>query len=133
MHHFGLLIDTTTQITVSRVTACMATASPTLLQMSAICHSALMKQYPDVVRSVFHDQPIKQNVTYSIKTSSPPVSARPRRLKPDRLKAVKREFQHMLGRTTESSARPAAIGPPLYTAFPTSHRLIGEFAAITVR
>ena len=39
---------------------------------------------------------MKHTVVHHIETTGPPVSARPRRLAPDRLKAAKHEFEHML-------------------------------------
>ena len=42
------------------------------------------------------EQPIKHNVTHHITTTGPPVSARFRRLPPERLKAARQEFEHML-------------------------------------
>ncbi|CAI9718175.1 gag-pol polyprotein [Octopus vulgaris] len=104
LHHFGLLVDiknkrlvdSTAQLTVRGIAVRMATVSPTILLTTMTRHSAILKEYPDVARPVFHNQPIKHEVTHHIKTSGPPVAARPRRLPPDRLKAVTRKFQHML-------------------------------------
>ncbi|CAI9717430.1 Hypothetical predicted protein [Octopus vulgaris] len=74
----------------------MDAVSPTILLTTTTRHSSILKEYPDVAQPVFHNQPIKHDVTHHIKTSGPPVAARPRRLTPDRLKAVKREFLHLL-------------------------------------
>ena len=41
-------------------------------------------------------QPIKHQVTHHITTIGPPVFAHPRRLSPERLKAARKEFEHML-------------------------------------
>ena len=42
------------------------------------------------------DQPVKHSVTHHIETTGAPVAARTRRLAPDRLKAARQEFEHML-------------------------------------
>ena len=42
------------------------------------------------------DQPIQHDVTHHITTTGPPVSARTRRLAPERLKIARQEFDHML-------------------------------------
>jgi len=42
------------------------------------------------------DQSIQHGVTHHIQMSGPPVTARARRLSPERLKAARREFEHML-------------------------------------
>ncbi|XP_029637974.1 uncharacterized protein LOC115213179 [Octopus sinensis] len=104
LHHFGLLVDiknrrlvdTTTKLTVRGIAARMDTVSPTVMLTTTTRHSSILNEYPDVARPVFHNQPIKHDVTHHIKTNGPPVAARPRRLPPDRLQAVKWEFQHML-------------------------------------
>ena len=44
----------------------------------------------------FYSYPYPADVTHYIVTKGPPVFAPPRRLAPDRHKAAKREFEHML-------------------------------------
>ena len=56
----------------------------------------LLSEFPTLTQVSIPDTPIKHEVTHHIVTSGPPVSARPRRLAPDRLSAAKREFEHML-------------------------------------
>lgn len=83
LHHFGLFVDlkhnrliiTATQLTVHGITAWMAIVSPTLLETSTTYHSAIQKEYLDIARPVFHNQPIKHDVTQHIKTSTLPVSS----------------------------------------------------------
>ena len=42
------------------------------------------------------EHPTVHDVTYNIETTGPPVSAHPRRLAPERFRAAKQEFEHML-------------------------------------
>ena len=42
------------------------------------------------------DTPVQHDVTHHIMTSGPPISARPRRLAPERLHIARQEFEHML-------------------------------------
>ena len=49
-----------------------------------------------MVQPAANELPVKHSVTHHITTTGPPVSARFRRLPPERLKAAKQEFQHML-------------------------------------
>ena len=56
----------------------------------------LLSQFPTLTQVCSPDSPIKHDVTHHIITSGPPVSARPRRLAPERLKIARKEFDHML-------------------------------------
>ena len=58
--------------------------------------ATLLSQYPDITKPKYAESDIKHSVTHHISTRGPPVSARPRRLAPDRLKKAKDEFEHML-------------------------------------
>ena len=56
----------------------------------------LLSQFPELSQITAPDTPVKHDVLHYIETTGPPVSARPRQLAPDRLRAAKREFEHML-------------------------------------
>ena len=56
----------------------------------------LLKKYPDILRPHFTPKDVKHSVVHHIKTTGPPVHARPRRLPPHKLKAAKKEFEHMV-------------------------------------
>ena len=56
----------------------------------------LLSGFPEVVQLGTKEQPVKHSVTHHITTTGPPVSARFRRLPPERLKAARQEFEHML-------------------------------------
>ena len=70
--------------------------SPVVFQPTTNRYADILKQYSDITRPVFRDNHIKHDITHHIQTQGPPVSARPRRLRPDRLKVAKQEFQHMI-------------------------------------
>ena len=55
----------------------------------------MLKKYPDVLRPNFKTKDVKHDVVHHIKTNCPPISTRPRRLAPDKLRAVKADFQQM--------------------------------------
>lgn len=55
-----------------------------------------MLNYPNITKLPDPDQPVKHNTVHYINTKGPPVTAKPRRLAPDRLKIAKAEFQRML-------------------------------------
>ncbi len=57
---------------------------------------ALLRDFPSVTQPGISDLPVRHNVTHHIHTNGPSVSARARRLAPERLKIARREFDHML-------------------------------------
>ncbi|XP_055932083.1 uncharacterized protein LOC129962361 [Argiope bruennichi] len=60
------------------------------------CDTSTSKKYPAVTKLPDPNQPVKQNTVHYINTKGPPVSAKPRKLAPDRLKIAKAEFQRMI-------------------------------------
>ncbi|GAB1609921.1 uncharacterized protein LOC115213179, partial [Argonauta hians] len=83
LHHFGLLVDVKHKKLVDNLT-----------KLSV--NGCILRKYPDVTRPICRDVEVKHDVTHHILTNGPPCVAKPRRLPPDRLKAAKAEFQHML-------------------------------------
>ena len=105
LHHFGLsvdvrtssLIDTLTQLQVNGISTTTTSASPTLPCLNSNDpYASVLAEFPNILRPCAPEQPIQHSVTHHIRTTGPPVSARPRRLPPDRLRAAKQEFNHML-------------------------------------
>ena len=58
-------------------------------------YSDLLEEFPDLLKPNFHNVN-KHSVTHKIETTGQPVYCRPRRLNPERHKAAKAEFDHML-------------------------------------
>ena len=56
----------------------------------------MLAEFPNLLCPRATEQPCQHDVTHHICTTGPPVSARPRRLPPDRLRVAKQEFNHML-------------------------------------
>lgn len=56
----------------------------------------LLSEFRDITSDRDHVQPIKHNVTHFIETTGPPVSSRPRRLNPEKLKIAKTEFDSLI-------------------------------------
>ena len=105
LRHFGLLVDikqkqlsdATTQLHVQGILACDPSPSPTLRPKDAgDPYNKLLSEFPLLTQVCSPDSPILHDVTHHIETTGPPVTARPRRLAPERLKVAKREFEHML-------------------------------------
>ncbi|GFT74174.1 transposon Tf2-6 polyprotein [Trichonephila clavipes] len=56
----------------------------------------LLRKFPDITKPPRPDQEIKHSVVHYIETNSPPVTAKARRLAPDRLRIAKAEFENMI-------------------------------------
>ncbi|KAL0871742.1 hypothetical protein ABMA27_004246 [Loxostege sticticalis] len=57
----------------------------------------LLREYPDITRPAGTPQAVKHQTVHHIRTTpGPPVTSRPRRLPPDKLKIAQREFESML-------------------------------------
>ena len=105
LRHYGLMVD---------MRQCKLIDTHTHLQVQGILFSGtspsfslcpkdntnpyinLLSEFPTLIQLSALDTPVKHDVLHHIETTGPPVSARPRRLAPDRLKAAKQEFEHML-------------------------------------
>ncbi len=105
LRHFGLLVDmknnklldSTTSLSVQGIRSHTSTLSPVFTGPSSNTrYATILGQYPAITRPCFKDTIPKHDVTHHITTKGPPVSARPRRLAPDKLKSAKAEFDHML-------------------------------------
>ena len=105
LRHYGLmvdmhkqkLIDTNTHLQVQGI--CSLSTSP----RASLCpkdssspYLTLLSEFPTLTQVTTPNTPVRHDVTHHIETTGPPVSARPRRLAHNRLKAAKKEFEHML-------------------------------------
>ena len=105
LHHFGLsvdvrqsrLTDNLTHLQVLGISTRTVSDGPTLPCLdSQDPYAAVLAEFPELLRPRATDQPTQHAVTHHIRTTGPPVSARPRRLHSDRLRVAKQEFDHML-------------------------------------
>ena len=128
----GRLVDNTTGLTVRGIAILTALISPVVFQPTTNRYADILKQYSDITRPVFRDNHIKHDITHHIQTQGPPVAARPRRLRPDRLKVAKQEFQHMMDlgiiRPSSSSRSPSLHMVPKKTA--DDWRPCGDYRAL---
>ena len=104
LKHYNLLVDLKNNRLIDGTTK-LAISGTTYPGTS--CHlSFTMKSPQNKYESLMHQHPslvdnksfktTKHDVTHNISTSGTPCSARPRRLPPDKFKAAKQEFDHML-------------------------------------
>ena len=95
--HQRKLIDTRTHLQVQGILALGTSPSPSLLPKDGTNpYLNLLSEFPALTKVSSPDTAVKHTVVHHIETTGPPVSTRPRRLPPDRLKAAKHEFEHML-------------------------------------
>ena len=94
---YNRLVDGITQLRIQGISTHTSSPSPLLLPKQPKTEfDAILSAYPDIVRPCNTEAPVKHSVTHHINTVGPPVHARPRRLSPERLKAARLEFEHML-------------------------------------
>ena len=105
LKHYGLvvdmrcrqLLDTRRQLSVQDVISSSPSPIPTLLSKKpSNDFTAIMAKFSTITQPCSRDRPIKHDITHHINTTGPPVSARPRRLAPERRKIARQEFEHML-------------------------------------
>ena len=105
LRHFGLLVDMRrlkltdahTHLSIQGILSSDPSPSPSVCAKDVDNpHLKLLSEFPALTQVCTPDTPTKHEIEHHIETTGPPVSARPRRLAPDRLKVAKREFEHML-------------------------------------
>ncbi|BHF70280.1 hypothetical protein SprV_0301333000 [Sparganum proliferum] len=91
------LLDRTTGLSVRGLTPFNDSCNLSVLDTGIVCpYRDLLLQHPNIIKPQFRSGEIQHDVVHHIRTSAPPVFARPRRLAPSRLQAAKAEFEHML-------------------------------------
>ncbi|BHF61207.1 hypothetical protein SprV_0100418000 [Sparganum proliferum] len=91
------LLDRTTGLSVHGLTPFNDSCNLCVLDTGIACpYRDLLLQHPNIIKPQFRSGEIQHDVVHHIRTSGPPVFARPRRLAPSRLQAAKAEFEHML-------------------------------------
>ena len=105
LRHFGLLVDmkrrqlvdTTTHLQVQGIHAPGSSPSPSItFKQHDDCYLQLLSEFPELTQVCSPGTLVRHDVTHHITTAGPPVSARPRRLAPERLAIARQEFDHML-------------------------------------
>ncbi|BHF69362.1 hypothetical protein SprV_0301240600 [Sparganum proliferum] len=101
---FDLLVDCrrarllvrTTALSVRGLTPFTTSCNLSVLDTCTAClHQELLLQHPNITYLQFHSGDVQHDIVHHIRTSDPPVFARPRRLAVDRFQAAKAEFEHM--------------------------------------
>ena len=79
--------------------------SPLLPRQPHDVFHTLLSEFPELLQPQCGKQPAKHDITHHIVTTGPPITARTRRLSPERLKIARQEFEHML---QQSIIRPSS-------------------------
>ncbi|BHF71629.1 hypothetical protein SprV_0401468900 [Sparganum proliferum] len=91
------LLDRTTGLSVRVLTPFTAPTNLSVLDTDiANPFRQLLLSHPNIINPQFRSGEVQHDVVHHIRTSGPPVFARPRRLAPERFQAAKAEFEHML-------------------------------------
>lgn len=103
--HFDLLVDVKRQVLIDRTTSLSINGITCISPMMGIRmattdlapnYRELLDCFPNLTKPNYSVTSLKHTILHHIPTKGPPVSARPRRLTPDKLAVAKAEFDHML-------------------------------------
>lgn len=102
LERYGLLIDVKNRLLIDRETSCQTkgllcsgpSSGLTLISESSEYHS-LLKKFPELLNANLIVSSKPPDVSHCIETTGPPVFSKPRRLAPEKLAAVKKEFQSL--------------------------------------
>nr|VZI00041.1 unnamed protein product [Spirometra erinaceieuropaei] len=91
------LLDRTTGLSVRRITPFNARTNLSVLDadIASPFHELLLR-HSNIINPHIRSGEVQQDVVHHIRTSDPPVFARPRRPAPDHFQVAKAEFEHML-------------------------------------
>nr|VZI14960.1 unnamed protein product [Spirometra erinaceieuropaei] len=91
------LLDRTTGLFVRGQTPFAIPTNLSVLDTDIASHfRQLFLSHPNIINPLFLISEVQHDVVHHIRTSGPPVFARPRRLAPELFQAAKAEFEHML-------------------------------------
>ena len=103
LSYFGLSVDLRKRVLVDSLTGLQVHASIKRVEFTstntidhASTYSGLLLQFPEITGNSRVAPPTGGDVYHYIDTTGPPVSERPRRLSPDKLKAAKAEFKRLV-------------------------------------
>lgn len=94
--HRRKLIDNVTELSIDAFEVTSGGDSSIHFISSDQVYHDILKLYPEILRPMSLKEPAKHDVIHRIETTGQPLFARARPLPPDKYKAVKEEFEHMI-------------------------------------
>lgn len=126
--HRKKLVDSLTELSVDTMT--MNTTQDTTLYVVEPSHRyhALLQEFTDILKPMSPMKEIKHNVKHHIKTTGPPLFARPRPLPPIKYNAAKAEFEAMMSMgICQPSKSPWASPMHVVTKKDGTLRICGDY------
>ena len=90
------LVDTITQLRVQGILSEVKSPRPSFFPLQHTTFTVIIAEYPTVFQPHLSCHSIQHDIIHHIHTDGPPVTARPRRLAPEKLQAARHELEHML-------------------------------------
>ena len=110
--HDKPLLDTVTHLKVNILASSLQPPNLIISPLSIPTQvETILSKYSDITQTSNTIKPIKHNTQHYIITNGQPVTSHPRRLSPERLKAAKEEFQHMMNLAIIHSSSSSWLSP----------------------
>ncbi|XP_036344249.1 uncharacterized protein LOC118753473 [Rhagoletis pomonella] len=120
LSYYSLLLDLKMKCLIDRKTTIKTVCSVTHIDVPRVStisqnfdFSNLLKEFSDITRPAPFEAASKSTVVHRIITTGQPVSSRPRRLSPEKLRKARAEFDLLM--RLEYAGHPAATGQAHYT------------------
>ena len=90
------LLDTSTSLSVCARSSHIYSIGIRVSEAEPSVFSAILREFPELTQPSSHSASVPHEVTHTIITKGQPVTAKPRRLTPEKLAMARAEFDHML-------------------------------------